>query len=219
MVELVSSKLFSGLTKHEVAAILAGAVRRRYEASEIIIQADIPATHLFVVNAGWADYCIVTESGRRILVRRMVPGDAFGVAAFLSEPTGYLGTATAVRDLEVLAWEQRQVRQLARSYPRLAENALRTALHYIAYYAKRHTDLVSGTAGERLVCALTGIAARTGHLIPRGVEVDIKNEDLASLADVSPFTASRILKRWEHKGTLQKTRGRVRILCPERLIA
>ena len=55
--------------------------------------------------------------------------------------------------------------------------------------------------------------------MPSGLEVDIKNEDLASLADVSFFTASRIMKKWTCAGAVEKSRGRVLIRCPEKLLA
>ncbi len=219
MREIAAAKLFSGLTVDEIKEILAAAAARRFGSSDIIIQNDTPATHLYVVKKGCADYCILTESGRKILLRRMVPGNAFGVAAFLSQPVGYLGLATAVGDLEVLAWERRLVRQLAMAYPRLAENALRIALHYVAILAGRHARLVADSAPERLAGALTSVAARAGHLLSDGMEVDIRNEDLAALADVSLFTTSRLLQHWERAGAVQKNRGKVLIRCPERLLA
>ena len=56
MIELASSRLFAGLTKDEAAAVLTAATRRSFKASETIIRADMPATHLFVVKSGWLDY-------------------------------------------------------------------------------------------------------------------------------------------------------------------
>jgi len=141
------------------------------------------------------------------------------VAAFLSEPTGYLGTAKSVSRSEVLIWDHRMVSQLARVYPRLAENALRTALRYIALHTERHMRLVSGSAQDRLAFALTSLGSRAGHALPTGVEIDVKNEDLASLADVNFFTATRLLKEWERKGAVEKSRGKVLIRCPEKLVA
>ncbi len=217
--DLMSSRLFAGFTKDEAGAILATAVRRRYEASETIIEGDDPATNLFVVRAGSADYFVLSKAGHRILVRRMLTGNVFGVAAFLAEPANYLGTVTAVQTVEVMTWEHRTVRGLTRAYPRLLENAFRIALHYIAVYAQRHVRLVSSTASERLASALTGLADRMGHPQPAGMEVDVKNNDLASLADVSPFTTSRLLKEWERKGAVEKARGKVLIRSAEKLIA
>jgi len=51
------------------------------------------------------------------------------------------------------------------------------------------------------------------------VEVDIKNQDLASLADVSFFTASRLLNVWDRDGVVEKSRGKIVIRSPEKLLA
>jgi CRP-like cAMP-binding protein len=219
MIELASVPLFAGLSRDEISAILGATVKRRFEASETIIRAENPGTHLFLVRTGCVNYYIVTAEGRNVLLRRFVPGNVFGIASFLSEPMGYLGTATAVHDVEVLTWERRNVRQLSRAYPRLPENALRIALCYIAEYAERHIRLVSDTAQEKLAYALAGLASREGSMMPAGVEVGIKNADLASLADVSFFTATRVLKKWEHVGAVEKSRGKVLILSPEKMLA
>jgi CRP-like cAMP-binding protein len=56
-------------------------------------------------------------------------------------------------------------------------------------------------------------------LLPSGMEIEIKNEDLASLADISFFTATRFLKAWERKGAVKKSRGKVIIRSPEKLLA
>lgn len=218
IIEPASVRLFSGLAKGECDSILAAATRRRFKARETIKSSGQVASHLFLIRAGSSDFYVLTDDGREILLRRLVPGDVFGVSVFLSEPTGYLGTARAVHDVEVLTWDHQLVRRLANAHPGLSENALRTVLRYLALYVKRHIGLVSNTAEERLACALTSLGSRAGHLLPSGIEVDIKNEDLASLADVGFFTASRVLNQWERKGAVAKSRGKVLIRCPEKLI-
>jgi CRP-like cAMP-binding protein len=217
MIEPARVGLFTGLKQNEISAILAVATKRQFDASDVIIRHSEPGTRLFIVKMGNIDYQIGTSDGK-IILWRFVPGDVFGVAAFLSEPTGYLGTAKSVFRSEVLVWDHRTVLQLARAYPRLAENALRTALRYIALYTERHMRLVSGNAQERLAFALTSLGSRAGHALPTGLEIDVKNEDLAALADVHFFTATRLLKAWERKGAVEKSRGKVLIRCPEKLL-
>jgi CRP-like cAMP-binding protein len=218
MFESASARLLTGLGKEEIRLILGAANMRRFKTSEIIVRVDEPATRLFLVRSGCVNYYVVTSEGQELLLRRLVPRDVFGVASFLSEPIGYMGTAKTVKESEVLIWEHRVIRQLAKAYPRLAENALRTVLHYAALYAQRYIRLVSNTAQERVACALTTLGSREGHVLPTGVEVEIKNEELASLADVSFFTASRLLKGWERQGAVEKSRGKVLIRCPEKLV-
>jgi CRP-like cAMP-binding protein len=211
--------LFKGLGDHEIRIIRAAAARRTFEASQIIVRAEEPAVRLFVIEAGSVDYYIVTNDGREILLRRLMPGNAFGFGTLLTESIGYIGTGKAAHMTETLVWEHRVARQLAVAYPRLAENALHASLHYIAMYAKRHIRLVSNKAQERVAYALTNLGSRAGHVLPGGVEVDIKNEDLASLADVNFFTVSRILGAWEKQKVVSKSRGKVLIRYPEKMLA
>jgi CRP-like cAMP-binding protein len=218
-IEPSSVRFFTGLEKSECSVILAAATRRKLEGGEIVARADEPATHLFLVRDGWVDYYIVTSDGREILLRRLGSGNVFGVGAFLSEPVGYVGTSKAVHISEVFVWEHAVIHQLAKEYPRLAENALRTALRYVALFAERHIALVSKPAQERLAFALTSLGSRAGHIVPSGVEINIKNADLASLADVNYFSASRFLQEWERKGAVEKSRGKVVIRRPEKLLA
>jgi CRP-like cAMP-binding protein len=219
MISPASVQLFSGLQDNEIKTIQAAAIRRKFDASRIIVTANEPATSLFLVVTGCVDYYVTNEAGRDILLRRLTAGDVFGVGSFLSKPIGYIGTAKAAQDTQVLEWKDRVIRQLAKTYPQLSENALRTVLRYLALYAKRHIGLVSNTAQERLACALSSLGSRTGHAVPAGIEIGIKNEDLASLADVSFFTASRVLKDWDRHGVVEKSRGKVIIRSPEKLLA
>jgi CRP-like cAMP-binding protein len=212
-------RFFTGLEKSETSVILAAATRRKLNGGEIVARADDPATHLFLVRDGFVDYYVVTGDGREILLRRLVSGNVFGVGAFLSEPVGYVGTSKAVHNSEVFVWEHTVIRQLTKEYPRLAENALRTVLRYVALFAERHIALVSKPAQERLAFALTSLGSRAGHIVPSGVEINVKNVDLASLADVSFFSASRFLQEWERKGAVEKSRGKVLIRSPEKLLA
>lgn len=219
MISPAAVELFSGLDENQIKASKDVATRREFDASRIIVMANEPANRLFLIGTGCVDYYVTNEAGQEILLRRLAAGDVFGVASLLPRPTGYIGTAKAVEHIQVLEWRDRVIRELARTYPQIVENALRTVLRYLALYAKRHIRLVSNTAQERLACALSSLGSRTGHAVPTGVQVDVKNEDLASLADVSFFTTSRVLKGWDRQGVVEKSRGRVIIRSPEKLLA
>jgi CRP-like cAMP-binding protein len=215
----LSVDLFKGLSEHEIHKIRTVAAKRTYEEHQTVIRAEDSAANLFVVETGCVDYFIPTNDGRELLLHRLIPGEAFGYAAFVTEPIGYLGTAKAVRKTETLIWERRVAHQLATAYPRFAEKAVHASLRYIALYAKRHIRLVSNKAQERVAYALTRLGSRHGHIVPAGVEVAVKNEDLASLADVNFFTVSRILGAWERQNVISKSRGQILIRCPEKMLA
>jgi CRP-like cAMP-binding protein len=219
LTDFASIPLFAGLRRDEIALIIGAASSRSVKSSEIVIGTDEPATRLVVVTGGHVDYFIPTSHGEEILLKRMLPGDVFGVASFISTPLRYLGTARSSPHGEILEWQRRAVLQLAKTFPRFPENAFRITLEYVSLCARRHAELLSNTAAQRLAIAITALASRAGRVLPSGVEVEIKNEELASLADTSSFTASRVLKRWEREKSVQKSRGRILIRRPEKLLS
>jgi CRP-like cAMP-binding protein len=199
--------------------IRAAGIERAFSASDVIVRTNEPALWFYLIEKGFVNYSIVTEQGREIVLGRLVPGDVFGISALLSDPTPSMGTAKAFGDASALVWDHRLIHQLVTAYPRLAENALTIALRSITLHIQRNIRLVSKTAEQRVAYALAKLGMRAGRLLSSGIEVDINNEDLAALADVNLFTASRLLKKWERKGILTKRRGRVLIRCTERLLA
>jgi hypothetical protein len=57
------------------------------------------------------------------------------------------------------------------------------------------------------------IAARFGCGIGKGgpdvIVIPVGNEDLAAAVDVTPFTVSRSLRKWQQEGILRKGRNRI----------
>jgi hypothetical protein len=62
------------------------------------------------------------------------------------------------------------------------------------------------------------VCGETGQITPTGVEITATNEELAAEAHISVFTVSRLLSRWARKGALSKSRGKVFIQSPHKLI-
>ena len=55
-------------------------------------------------------------------------------------------------------------------------------------------------------------------LPPRGLEFEITNERLSSLADVGYYTTSRLLNKWKRVGAITKDRGKIIVLRPEKML-
>ena len=196
---------------------MGAAVLRRFEKGRIIIRCDEPAMHLFLIKTGSVNFSRTTPEGREVLLRRLSRGEAFGLATLLEQPIGSIGTAETAQETELHTWEHEWMRRCVVEHPKLVSNALRIALEYIRLYSVRHLALVSDSAEHRVSRTLMGLGVRIGKRHPRGIEVPITNQDLASLADVGSFTTSRLLSHWQRKGALEKCRGKVIIHCPEKM--
>jgi CRP/FNR family transcriptional regulator len=211
--------LWRGLTEEQTKTVFAAARLHKYKTHQVIFRTEEPATHLYLLRTGHVHFYRVAADGTQVLLRRLAPEDVFGLGTLSDDSARYIGTAEAMDSCDVLIWNRTSIRRFATSYPLVTANALRIVLHYVGVFAKRHTALVTDTAEHRLAYVLTQLACRRGRSRSDGLELNVKNEDLASLADINRFTASRLLKKWERKGALQKNRGRVLIHHPEKILA
>jgi CRP-like cAMP-binding protein len=64
---------------------------------------------------------------------------------------------------------------------------------------------------------LVTLARTIGQKAPGGIALHITNEDLANAANVTRFTASRLISEWHRKRALVKRRGNVLLLSPDRI--
>jgi CRP-like cAMP-binding protein len=213
-----ASSFLTGLEQPAMQAILAAAQIRRISAKHNIASGGHRATHLLLVQSGRARYYHLTKQGEIVLLAWLVPGDVIGLVALLKSPSAYMATAEATSDCELLAWEHTVIRKLVARHPLLGENGLHIALGYLRNYAQRHIGLVTKTAEERLAETLLKLGDRSGEVHPNGIEIHATNDQLGALADISPFTASRVLRKWVRAGILSKGRGRVLLHAPEALM-
>ena len=177
-----------------------------------------PAVHLLLLRKGRARYFLETENGKKLNLRPITPGHIFGGAAFVSGSSTYLLSSEAIQDSVTLVWEGSVIRAFARRFPLLLENALTLALDHFAWYISAYASLGSETAPERLAHVLVKLAHAFGQKVLGGLELDLTNEELAHSANITPFTASRIVSQWKKTGALCKRRGKILLRSPERLL-
>ena len=81
-IDAVSSELRSlfleGVTPLERTAILAAATKRQFFANAVITDQGHSANHFFLLTRVLVRYFIITEEGRKLLLKWLGPGDLFG---------------------------------------------------------------------------------------------------------------------------------------------
>ena len=192
-------------------------MRRQFPARTTITHQGTRADDFYLLLEGRARYFFETPNGKKVLLMWMVPGEILGGMSVLDRPSRYLASTEAVKDCTVLWWNRSTIRDLMREFPRLLENALSIAVSYIDWFAETHAALISRSAPERLALVLSGLARLIGKQASGGLLLDITNEELAGAANITLYTASRILSRWQKKGFIRKTRGMLQLRSPERL--
>jgi len=212
------SRFLEGLTPPEIRAVLAAGRQRRISPNQVLQREGHPATHLFLLVTGLAAFYKATLDGRKLFLRWISPGDAFGLATLLqTEPPPYFTTVQAVRGDSVFVWERVSAHALLSQVPRLRENAFALASDYVTSLADALAARASLTAQQRLARVLVESARHIGRDGPEGIELGLTNEQLAHMADVSLFTVSRQLSEWQRQGILAKSRGKILLRAPKRL--
>jgi CRP/FNR family transcriptional regulator, nitrogen oxide reductase regulator len=212
------SRFLEGLAPRDLEAIWKAGNERHYLAKSVITNQGNPAEHLFLLTSGRARHFFLTQDGQKTLLFWLTPGEIFGGVAFLSKPKDYLVSTEAVKDSSVIVWNHSTIRSLAAQYPKLAENGLLIASNYLAWYIADHVALICDTARQRLARVLICLSGVIGQKVPGGVEFDASNEELASAANITPFTASRILSEWQTDGAVVKRRGNILLQSREKLL-
>jgi CRP/FNR family transcriptional regulator, nitrogen oxide reductase regulator len=210
-------RLLDGLSKPDQDSILAAASYRRFSVHSTVTNQEEPADQLFLLIKGSACYCFITPEGRKIYLLWLAPGEIFGGASLLAKPSSYLVGTETIKDSCMLVWERKTIRSLAARYPRVLENGLAIATDYLTWYLASHLGLLCHTARQRLAHVLVSLANGIGRKCPNGIQLDITNEQLANTANITLFTASRLLSEWQRSGAVAKSRGRVVLFRPERL--
>ena len=77
-----------------------------------------------------------------------------------------------------------------------------------------HVALTCHSAEQRLAGVLNNLVGVIGREVPGGVELDVTNEELAKTANVTPFTASRLLGAWQRRSVVKKSRGKILLRHP-----
>jgi len=213
----IRSRFLEGLAPVEIKTIVSAAKQRRYLANSVIVNQGDPADHFFLLSSGRARYFYTTPDGRKVILLWIPPGQIFGGAALLFRPSEYQASTEAVKHSSVLVWDRATIRALVARYPHLADNVLLVMLDYFVAYHAVHVSMLCQSARQRLAQVLAHLATGFGQKVAEGIELDVRNEELANEANVTQFTASRLLGEWQRQGIVRKSRGKILLRSPERL--
>ena len=208
-------ELLRGLKPREIDLIIAAGRPRRFAANSVMTYQGEPAKHLLLLWKGRSRYFYETPNDKKLILKWIIPGHIFGGAALVAGPSTYLVSTEAVRDSIVVEWDGSTIHHLARQFPQLLENAHLIDMDYVSWYVAAHAALASQSARQRLASVLFGLVTSVGQKVSGGIELDVTNEELADSANITPYTASRLISAWNRSGAIRKHRGKILVLSSE----
>ena len=207
-----------GLSPAEVKMVVAKAGIRRYAANDVITNEATGANHLYLLLEGAGRGYALTSRGGKIGLGWFPAGTIMGWASLVSKRMDYIVSMEAVTNSSALVWDRVTIQSIVATLPRLLENAMQIAYEYVVTYRSLHLAALSDSAPQRLAQVLSQLATGMGHRVADGMELHIRNEDLANEAHVTIFTVSRQMREWQRQGLVRKGRGRVVVRKPEALL-
>ena len=215
----VNLRFLHGLTPSAVTEIVAAASSKQFLANAVVISQGQPANRLFLLTEGRARFFFITEGGRKLLVHWIMPGEIFGAGALMAKPSPYVLSAEMIEDGAVLIWDRTSIRRKVAKYPRLLENILPIFSDYLTRQLAMHVAQTQQDAKERLAQVLLTLSSAMGNQTRGGIDLNVSNEDLATAANITVFTTSRLLSEWQRQGVLVKSRRKISLISPELLFS
>jgi CRP-like cAMP-binding protein len=212
-------RLFYKLEPADREEILAAATGVRRSRGERFFGQGAAAPFFYILQQGRVKLTQLTPDGELVLVRLVIPGEAFGGVAAMGNQT-YPVSAESADASVALAWGGRTMDRLLRRHPQLAINFIAFLADRLHDMQARYEELATEQVEQRLARVLVRLVRRTGTRVESGVLIDVRlsRQDLAQMAGTSLFTVSRILSRWQDAGVIRSQRRRILVRHPHGLV-
>jgi CRP/FNR family transcriptional regulator/CRP/FNR family cyclic AMP-dependent transcriptional regulator len=208
--------LFESLDQQELEALSEVTFTRTFSKDNVIILAEEEGDTLFILKKGQVKVSIVSEEGREVILSLLGPGSVFGELSLLDgKPRSANVVATEETDLLML--RRADFLQLIYKTPQIA-----TALLAELATRMRKTDRqIEGLAlldvTSRISDTLLQLATEQGAETADGVTIESRptHQELANMSGTTRETVSRVLKRLEGQGYINRNGRKITILREE----
>jgi CRP/FNR family transcriptional regulator, cyclic AMP receptor protein len=207
------------LTRAERDTLSDLGMARDYAAGAIMCLEGDPATHVFILLAGWVKILSSTNDGHQIVLALRGDGDLVGEIA--GATTG-LRTATiqAVDAVHTLIVQYDKFNSFLDSNPGAGGAYRRMETQRWNDASRMLRDHAVTTGAQRLARRLLELADRHGRELDGAIylAMPLTQEELASMAGTSRATVTRALNNWRKRGFIRTGQRHITILDQEGLL-
>ena len=214
------SPIFRGLSDKFLHEVINSGYSKNFKPSDIIFLQDDPAQTLYLVVEGRLKLVQTNENGEEVILRYIGPGDITAAASVISG-SPYPATAEAVNDGTALCWDYKTLRDLMRTYPEIALNALEIVITRLNEIQTRFLELKSEHLEQRIARTLLRLMKRGGKKVSAGILIDfpLSRQDIAEFSGTTLYSVSRTLSSWEKQGWVKTSREKIIVSDSHALIS
>jgi CRP-like cAMP-binding protein len=208
--------LLSGLSDEEIIRVKTDIRIRSYQKREVVLHKGGSGDGLLFLLAGHLQVIDVTEDGRAIGLRMLVPGDFFGEIALINNTTRS-ASVVAMSEVLVAFLPAPTAMHLFSHSPSVASQMLQ----YLAKKIQRDSEfralLSINNTSKRIYTYLVLMQTKMAHGNTAVVENLPTHQDIANMINTSRETVTRALLALVQQGIIEKDTHRLIIRNPEAL--
>jgi CRP/FNR family transcriptional regulator, cyclic AMP receptor protein len=208
---LKANPFFAGLRPEALEAIAALCMSRHLKSEETLFLKGDEGDALYAVRRGRIRIATGTETGRRITLNLLGPGDVFGEVALL-DGGPRTADAIAAEPTELFMVHRRDFVELLELQPKVAVRIIEFLCERIRWMSDRMEEATLLPLSARLAQRLLTLSD------DYGAELDISQEELAVFVGASRESVNRQLQAWRRKGLVELGRNRIRVLDRTQLV-
>ena len=217
---LKRAQLFAGLSEPEMQSLSARAVRKLYDAGELVFSEGEPCEGFYVVLAGKIRIFKTSATGREQILAIEGPGSSVAELPVF-DGGRYPASVAAVDGSEMIFISRKDFQAFCLQHPQVALKVLAVVGSRLRRLVGIIEELSFTTVRQRLVSHLLRLASDIGQKTERGIEITLpgSHQDLAHQIGTVRELVSRNLSRLQAEGLLELDARRILIRDPKGLEA
>ncbi len=201
---LKRAQLFAGLTEPEMQSLSARAVRKIYDAGELVFSEGEPCEGFYVVLAGKIRIFKTSANGREQILAMEGPGSSVAELPVF-DGGRYPASVAAIDGSEMIFISRKDFQAFCLEHPQVALKVLAVVGSRLRRLVGIIEELSFTTVRQRLVSHLLRLATDIGQKTDRGIEITLpgSHQDLAHQIGTVRELVSRNLSRLQAEGLLE----------------
>lgn len=210
-------ELLGGLPDDERQAVVAAMRTRRFPSGETVFAEGDAGDSVHFIAKGHVAVRITTSSGLSATLSILGPGQAFGEMALLRRSSRRTASVEAVDALETKVLHRDVFFRLAQQHPSVERLLIGLLAARVDRLSRHLLEALHLPVEQRLVRRLLETALLYDDDDGEGVVLPLTQDDVAQLTGTTRPTANAVLRELQGDGLIRLSRGRIRLLEPERL--
>ena len=206
----IASRLLEGVPPDQVRELLQIARRRRFARNEVVFHRDDPGDSLHLIQRGRFAIRVMTPLGDTATIAVRGPGESFGEMALVSEGQRRSATVAALEESETIAVYRDDFAYLRKRHPGIDVMLFRFLTDEVRMLNERLLEALYLPVEKRVRRRLVELSRLYGD--GDAAVIVLTQEALAELAGASRPTVNGVLRDEERRGTIELSRGRIRVL-------